>query len=102
MGKTKNFLWLTDGKNNNVVKNIEAFLVYLLINKDNKYLISWASDKKRIMEEELDGLGFELLTYEWYNQSFFDALDKLNLKGDIGADFSADRLTKILNMNSLF
>lgn len=48
----KNFLWLTDGKNNNVVKNIEAFLVYLLINKDNKYLISWASDKKRIMEEE--------------------------------------------------
>ncbi|MBM3709126.1 MAG: M24 family metallopeptidase [Actinobacteria bacterium] len=70
-------------------------MVYLLINKDNKYLISWASDKKRIMEEELDGLGFELLTYEWYNQSFFDALDKLNLKGDIGADFSADRLTNI-------
>ena len=91
----KNFMWLTGGRNNDVVKNIETTLVYLLVNKNTKYLISWASDKNRIMQEELNDLGFELLTYEWYNQSFLDAIKKLNITGNIGADFSVNGLVNI-------
>ncbi len=64
-----NFLWLTGGRRNEVVKNYDISLVYLFITKDNKYLISSNSDSARVMDEELSGLGFELIKYNWYNQS---------------------------------
>ena len=83
-----NFLWFTSGKRNDVLKNADISLVNLFITKDKKYLISSSSDIDRVMAEELAGLGFEPVKYEWYDGSALEAAGKLIPGGKIGADFS--------------
>lgn len=83
-----NFLWLTGGKLNNVIRNNNVSLVYLLFSKDKRYLIATNSDADRVMSEELEGLGFELVKYNWYDQNFIDGTKKTGIKDKIGADFS--------------
>ena len=82
-----NFLWLTGGRRNEVIKNCDISLVYLFITKDNKYLISSRSDSARVMDEELSGLGFSLIEYDWYNQSPLDVIVEHYPIARIGADF---------------
>ena len=82
-----NFLWLTGGRRNEVIRNCDISLVYLFITKDNKYLISSSSDSARVMEEELSGLGFNLIKYDWYNQSPLNVISKNYAASKIGADF---------------
>jgi len=82
-----NFLWFTCGKRNDILKNEDISLVSLFITQNKKYLVSSNSDIDRVMNEELDGLGFEPLKYEWYNSSPIDVIRKLEPSGKIGADF---------------
>ena len=82
-----NFLWLTGGRRNEVIKNYDISLVYLFITKDDKYLISSSSDSARVMDEELSGLGFNLIKYDWYNQSPINIISKHYPAAKIGADF---------------
>ena len=58
VSRQTNFLWLTGGKRNNVIKNDDVSSVYLFITRkcDARYLIASASDARRVFEEELDGL----------------------------------------------
>lgn len=90
-----NFLWFTCGKRNDVLKNADASLVYLFITRDKKYLISSSSDFDRVINEELEGLGFEPVKYEWYDGSPLDAVKKITPKGNIGADYSGDGVENI-------
>jgi Xaa-Pro dipeptidase len=83
-----NLLWFTCGKRNEILKNADISLVYLFITRNKKYLVSSSSDLDRVMNEELEGLGFEPIKYEWYNSSPIDAIRKLEPSGKIGADFS--------------
>lgn len=87
LSKQSNFLWFTCGKSNRVILNDDISLVYLLITPESKYLIATNSDSERVMNEELKDLEFELVTYRWYNETFMDAIKKLNIKGPIGSDF---------------
>jgi len=82
-----NFLWFTGGRRNDVLKNENVSLVHLFITENKKYLISSASDSERVMDEELAGMGFELIKYDWYNQSPFDVIKNLNPNSKIGSDF---------------
>ena len=84
-----NFLWFTGGRRNDVLKNDNVSLVYLFITENKKYLISSISDSDRVMNEELNDLGFELIKYDWYNQSPFDVIKNLSPNARIGADFYA-------------
>lgn len=51
LSKQTNFLWFTGGNRNDVIKNEDNSLVYLLITKDNKYLISTNSDKEELSQK---------------------------------------------------
>ena len=95
LSKQTNFLWITGGKRNDVIKNEDVSLVYMFITENNKYLISWESDAARVLNEELNLLGFELVKYNWYNQSVFDVVKKIFPKGRIGADFSSNGIENI-------
>jgi antitoxin VapB len=87
LSKLSSFLWFPDGKRNQVIKNEDISLVYLLITKSTKYLIATKSDCYRIMDEELENLGFELILLDWYEQSVIDSFKKIGIKGAVGCDF---------------
>lgn len=81
-----NFKWLSCGGASDVIKNADTSLVYLFFTGSDRYLIASRSDVSRVMEEELKGLGFKDVIYDWYSQSFFDGLEKIGFKGKLGSD----------------
>jgi len=85
-----NFKWLSCGRANDVLKNENASLVYFFITMDKKYFIASRSDSFRVMDEELDGLGYEAVLYNWYNESAMDAVKRLGNYKKIGSDFISD------------
>ncbi|MCL6087230.1 MAG: aminopeptidase P family protein [Actinobacteria bacterium] len=87
LSRQSNFLWFSGGRRNDVIKNEDVSLVYLFITKDKRYLIATNSDADRVMKEELEGYGFELVKFSWFNQNVFDAIKKIGIKGKIAADF---------------
>ena len=87
LSRQTNFLWFTGGKLNDVIKNDDTSLVYLFITENKRYLIATNSDADRVMKEELEGLDFELVRYDWFNQNVYNGLEKIGIKGKIGADF---------------
>jgi Xaa-Pro aminopeptidase len=89
MAKSSNFKWFSCGGSNDVIKNNDSSLVYLFVTGNKRYLIATGSDGYRIMEEELKGLDFELVLYDWYNETFYDALKKIGVK-KVGADFDTE------------
>jgi Xaa-Pro dipeptidase len=84
------FKWLSCGRANDVLKNENASLVYFFITPDKKYFIASRSDSFRVMDEELDGLGYEPVLYNWYNESVFDAVKRIGNYKKIGSDFASD------------
>ena len=64
--KRSNFSWLTGGKDNHIVNTIETGVADLLILADKKYCITSKMESARIHDEELEGLGYEFITPEWY------------------------------------
>ena len=97
LGKHSSFKWFACGGMNDVIKNEDTSLLYLFITPTSRYLIATRSDADRVMEEELKGLDFELILYDWYNQSYNDVLKKLGIK-KAGADIIGEDL-KFLNSN---
>jgi Xaa-Pro dipeptidase len=95
LGTLTNFLWLTGGRRNQIIKNADISLVHLLITKHKHYLLSTRSDADRIMDEELGDFGFELVLYDWYRHSFFDAVNKIGIHGTIGCDFYHEKFPNI-------
>ncbi|MHB1347345.1 MAG: M24 family metallopeptidase [Candidatus Humimicrobiaceae bacterium] len=91
LAKQSNFKWFTCGGKNDVVRSSDVSLVYLFITIDKRYLIATSSDACRIMDEELKNLDFEMVLYNWYNQSFDNVIKKLGKKS-IGADFYGNQL----------
>ncbi|MHB8277797.1 MAG: aminopeptidase P family N-terminal domain-containing protein [Candidatus Humimicrobiaceae bacterium] len=95
ISKQSNFLWLTCGKRNDVLKNDNNSLVYLLITKEEDYLIATNSDGDRVIQEELLNLNFNKIIYKWDCEDVFDAIKKLGIKKIIGGDFNDYRITNI-------
>ncbi len=91
------FKWLSCGRANDVLKNENASLVYFFITPDKKYFIASRSDSFRVMAEELDGLEYEAVLYNWYNESVFDAVKRLGNYKNIGSDFVSDSTVFIPN-----
>jgi Xaa-Pro dipeptidase len=84
------FKWLSCGRANDVLKNENASLVYFFITPDKRYFIASRSDSFRVMAEELGGLEYEAVLYNWYNESVFDAIKRLGDYKKIGSDFAGD------------
>ncbi|MDJ0913350.1 MAG: M24 family metallopeptidase [Desulfobacterales bacterium] len=72
-----NFAWATGGMQNYVGIASEMGVASLLITTKKKYVITNTIEKHRIMDEELKGMGYELIDFEW-----FDDARKVNILKD--------------------
>lgn len=85
--KQANFSWLTAGGYNIVGVASEMGVASLLVTAKNQYVIANRIEAARMMEEEdLDRLGFELLTHEWYEDREIELVQEVVGKGSVGCD----------------
>lgn len=67
--KRQNFSWFTGGKINHIVNTTEFGVSDILFLNGKKYCITSKMESRRMMEEELGELGYELVESEWYEES---------------------------------
>jgi len=61
-----NFMWYTAGGTNRVVTASETGCAALVVLKDKTYIVAPRNEMKRLMEEQVVGLGFVPHMHEWY------------------------------------
>ena len=67
LSTTANFAWITAGGDNHVIiTSEEGVCSILILPSGERYLVSSNSEAGRVMEEELQGLGFRLKGFKWY------------------------------------
>jgi Xaa-Pro dipeptidase len=86
--QVRNVNWITGGRaNTQVVLNKDIGAASLLVMRDGrKYLICNDSEAGRLMDEDLNGLGYELKMYDWY-----EANDVKDVRGNIITEVSGGR-----------
>lgn len=70
IGRHDNFAWITGGGKNKVIGSDPVGFGILVIKSDmEKYLLAYRADIDRIIEEELQGLGYQPVSIYWYESS---------------------------------
>jgi len=77
LARYDNFAWLTRGGYNKALHTAEVGAGILVFSSERKYLIGKSMDVDRISEEELDGLGYEVVRLPWYGRSAVEAAAEL-------------------------
>ncbi|OFW63082.1 MAG: hypothetical protein A2Z35_05075 [Actinobacteria bacterium RBG_19FT_COMBO_36_27] len=77
IGRTDNFSWLTSGGSNELIITSEYGSSITVFTKKEKFILAKTMDGKRVLEEELDGIGYNLINLKWYKKSKKEAV--LNL-----------------------
>ena len=87
LSKKESFSWITGGKVNYIYMASEFGVVDLLFTKDKKFCITSKYERYRIVDEELNGLGYEIVEYDWWNGDHTEVIK--NTTGDvtIGSDW---------------
>jgi Xaa-Pro aminopeptidase len=80
-----NFAWFTCGGDNRVANATDAGAASAVIAGDAKYIVCDNIEAGRILEEEVEGQGFELRSYNWWESDLASEIGKL-VPGTIGAD----------------
>lgn len=83
--KQPNFSWITAGGLNMVGIATEMGVTSVLITKDKCYVIANRIESPRMRDEEIDGLGFELIEYEWFENKELEIAKNI-ATGEIGSD----------------
>jgi len=68
ISRRDNFAWLTLGGDSHVLKNTEVGTGHLLVTPTKQYLLAYAMDGPRLMDEQLSGLGYEPVINRWYEE----------------------------------
>jgi Xaa-Pro aminopeptidase len=69
LSRGNNWAWITGGRNERIVYTTEVSFMSLVITKDlKKYCIATNIETKRIEEEDLGDIGYEVLSYPWYEE----------------------------------
>lgn len=79
-----NFSWFTAGGDAHVELGYEESSASLVIFPEQVYIFTTNIERGRLVEEELDGLGFEVKSEPWYREG--DRLKKLINSYHLGAD----------------
>ncbi len=98
LGTAANFSWLSCGGKNKVLLNTDYGVSVLLVSQDRLACVANTMDARRLAEQELAGLGFEMVSLKWYEESVAAHAQKLAGKGPLladlplpGADFNFQR-----------
>lgn len=75
--KQPNFSWITAGGLNMVGIATEMGVCSVLVTRDNCYLIANAIEAPRMKDEEVGELGFEIVSYEWYENKELEIVKKI-------------------------
>lgn len=65
IGTQSNFSWISCGGSSRVLNTSDIAAAYLVISKDDRYVVAYTMDGPRNIEEELDGMGFEPVFIQW-------------------------------------
>lgn len=83
--KFTNYAWFTGGGSNRVVTGSERGCSVLLILKDKKYVFAPRNEIERITNEQVNGQGFEPVTYDWFT-GHVQAIKEVVGDAKIGSD----------------
>lgn len=86
LSKHANFAWMTGGGSNYVAVNAETGVAHALVTRAGKWIICDNIEARRVMEEEVSGLGFGSESYYWYEDRLASALDRLAPGARLGSD----------------
>jgi Xaa-Pro dipeptidase len=86
MGTAANFSWLSCGGKNKVLLNTDYGVSVLLVTQDRLACVANTMDARRLAEQELAGLGFEMVPLKWYAEPVAAHARKLAGRGRILAD----------------
>ena len=89
------FSWITCGRINHIIRATEFGMVALLITADHKYCIANQVEKYRMMEEELAGLGYELLEINWWEEDYIECVRRHFGNISIAADKDAPGVSNV-------
>jgi Xaa-Pro dipeptidase len=67
LSRCENFAWLTVGGDNHVVINSEFGTGHLLITPKDQFLLAYTMDGPRLMNEQVKGQGYSLVTNDWFS-----------------------------------
>jgi Xaa-Pro dipeptidase len=68
MGTAANFSWLSCGGKNKVLLNTDYGCSVLLVTDGRLVCVANTMDARRLAEQELAGLGFEMVALKWYGE----------------------------------
>ncbi len=94
MKKQPNFSWITAGGLNMVGIATEIGVASVLVTNDNCYVIANKIEAPRMRDEEVAELGFEIVSYEWYENKELEIVRKI--AGEkVGCDAPVPGLTHV-------
>ncbi len=88
LARQDNFAWLTSGGESRVSSEGERGAAILLIGPGRRQLFAKSMDGRRILDEELRGLDFDLVELAWYEESCADRLLCASAGEKLVSDFS--------------
>jgi len=68
-----NFAWITAGGRSHVSIGEQAGVASVLVTRDGAWVLTANNERRRIVDEEIDGLGFEVLEYPWHRPEALEA-----------------------------
>jgi len=68
------FSWLTCGRINHIIRWTEFGMMALLITADKVYCVANQVEQHRMMEEELAGYDFELISVNWWEEDYIECV----------------------------
>lgn len=81
-----NFAWLTCGGSNYVGIATEVGSATAIINPNGKYLVCDNIEENRISDEEIEGQGFEIRPFNWFEPRRDDIIREIVGGGVLGSD----------------
>lgn len=98
LSKKESFSWVTGGKVNYIYMASEFGVVDLVFTKNQKYCVTSKYERYRIMEEELAGLDYQIVEYDWWKQNRVEVVKGLVGNGVIGSDWDMGGLSIYLKI----
>ena len=69
IGAQANFSWISCGGDSHVITSTDMGEAVLVFTETKKFCIAYTMDAPRLIEQELGGLGFELVSLKWFDTS---------------------------------
>lgn len=83
---SKNFAWLTCGGDNHVELTNRKGVGTAVVTPTEKFIVSRGIEAVRMVDEEVEGQGFEIKEVPWHDNRTFEVVRDLVGSGDIGTD----------------